>query len=382
MRPASTFDVKEFSLANMFGLEAAYTLAVHQTFKAALEGTPAELHLEKDHELRLRRDFTLKVPGHEPFSIECKFESYADTLYPEVAQLVRHNNGQRFIEPGWVYKTDAHYMLYVSIVTGRAYLMPRHRVLAVQVLLLRDILTQSTNFDCPAALNATINGPSGGVGAVPRVGLGLGLLIENIIEAYKQKFGTDGLFCFDLAPGLKDLRQCLLEKSPLPVLKGVSQRALEGATNLLVSQKSNRTLLPETPISELPEAISSSKVVLEDGLSTESLGPLCYPFFVRSLALRTYTRQGVSMAREAEGTYLTAGKFSELNNQSFFVKAPVVGNTCGTHAGQPVSRWKLHHRTPAQLATILKGAPDAKSLSWDYLDKVARLAEQPAPAFC
>lgn len=195
--------------------EDLLTLVAHEGLRRHL---PASLSVTplKTFEEQKRGDFRLQNDKGLSQHVECKFEDYPDTWFPEVAQYVKRAtadaDGQ--IELGWCFKSSATWLLYVSPVTGLAVLVDRERVLNIQMALLQALLLLSTPLDIPVMLNAALNPSAKGSQTMSRAGIGLGLDWRMILRRYGELHGTEGLALLDFRPELRALQQACTDNLP------------------------------------------------------------------------------------------------------------------------------------------------------------------------
>lgn len=185
--------------------EDALTRAALLTLEAFF-GKAARVRTLEGFEAQRQGDFAVTLPGGKRLTVEAKFEDYPNTWFTEVLQLVAGTGGAPGrIEPGWVYKTPAHLLLYTSTVTGVAVLVPRREILEIQVGALHALMLASRELEVPLMLNATLNPASGG--GFSRAGVGLGLLRKQLVARYLERCGTRGLFLLDARQALRAMQQ-------------------------------------------------------------------------------------------------------------------------------------------------------------------------------
>ena len=353
--------------------EDVLTLSLLQAVNQAFAGTGATLAPEHDYERRLRQDFVLTLPTGEQLTVEAKFEDYAASLFAEVAQLVVRRDGARAIERGWIYKTTAQYLLYVSPVSGLATLIPRARALELQVLLLQDLLLESADYDVPVMLNAALNaGARGEAIPMPRAGIGLGLLRQNILRAYQCHYGDVGLFQFDLSSSLSALKSHFLGSHPLENGPALSPSLVKWAQDKLLSEP--RQGVPGlVALSDLVGHLCSCPLVRDNQLSCAPIAPNCYKFFVNAAAAQMNSGQVWLFPH-------VAGRYQVQPGVAVDVKRPLPSKASPVHQGQLLPRARVQHRTPAQLAQLTHVPADLNDRRWAYLDKLNAL--EPAEPLC
>ena len=354
--------------------EDVLTLAILRTVEKAFKGTGAELLPELDNVHRLKRDFVLRLDDIISFSIEGKYEDYSVSWFPEVAQLVCRGNSKEVV-PGWIYKTTADFLLYLSPVSGVMTLIPRLRALEIQERLLEDVLLSTRAFDHPCLLNAALNPaeklPNGKTSdiAMARAGIGLGLLRSNILTAYSLLYGNEGLLHIDMRPTLQVLKDHFT---------GVKQRAeLPELTADLTQWAQTKVLqedVPEgttfTPLSDLPALLSNSDLLYAISARTSALAPTAYKFFINCVGARMCTGQ-TWLSQYVPGTYQIK------DGPQMEVAEPLPSSTKMSRDGQDVSRARAQYRTPSQLKELVQvGLPKEERMVQrrEYLENARSLA--------
>lgn len=347
---------QNLSWAAMKSKEDALTLALLENMNQAFGVNGGRLRAELDVRRRLSQDFVLVLPTGEQVTIEVKFEDYPLSLFPEVLQLVVRQDGTRLLEPGWVYKTTAQFLLYVSPVSGRAVLVSRQRVLQLQVHILQDVLLQSARYDHPALLNAALNPPEKGRTGISRAGIGLGLLLTNVLDAYRLHYGQDGLYEFDVTPALQEL------KARLSTQTGHSPYLVSWAAEKLLSEPFARRPGLIEP-AELGWMLALNPNVNQGLVSNEPLPPLAYAFFKRAACAGLASGQD----RLFSGV---AGDYRTATGQVLAIGTPENSKLGVRHKGRKLTRDALQRRTPAELSALLEQDESLTIKRHAYLDKV------------
>lgn len=195
--------------------EDALTLVASQALKRHF-GSAVQVRVLQGPGGQARGDFLVVYPGGAEVTIECKFEDYPLTWFLEPLQLTTRQSvsGKTMhIEEGWVYKSPAHFLLYVSTVTGLTVLIPRRRVLEIQVQMLQALMLTSSGLDVPLPLNAALNPVPGKPLLFNRAGVGYALLSECVLSRYVTLYGLDGLFFLDARAELLSLKEALADKA-------------------------------------------------------------------------------------------------------------------------------------------------------------------------
>lgn len=196
--------------------EDALTLAVLKALSRYF-GPSAKVRALGTIQGQARGDFLVVLPDGTEVTIEGKFEDYPATWFLEPLQLtsrVSHGGRTLHIEEGWVYKSPAHFLLYVSTVTGLAVLVPRRRVLEIQVPMLQALMLASRDLDVPLLLNGALNPVQGRPSEFNRAGVGYALLRDLVLKRYLQLYGQEGLHILSMRNELADLKNALLGDVP------------------------------------------------------------------------------------------------------------------------------------------------------------------------
>lgn len=324
--------------------EDALTLVAHAALRRYF-GPKVRVVELTSREAQKQGDFRVELPDGSACFIECKFEDYPDTWFPEVLQYVVRAapNGEvaRRLEEGWVYKTTAHLLLYVSPVTGLAVLAPRKQVLDIQMAFLQAVLLSSRTLEVPQLLNAALNKHGDGI---DRAGIGLGLLRDMVLLRFVAQHGTQGLHVMDYRPELTRLQETfrpttaglknwaetkvLSEDLALPLVPGLTwtQAALDGSPS---------------PLHVLGRLGLSDQPISNDGFR-----------FFQAAGEQCVTGQP-GLARHAAGTYTKrAGTFS-AGNGTQVVRAPVPSTDFAPGARGRGSVKSLQRRLGANFAGML-----------------------------
>jgi len=286
------------------------TAALHRYF-----GPEAQVVELTSREAQKQGDFLVELPDGSACFIECKFEDYPDSWFPEVLQYIVRPEARgefaRRIEEGWVYKATAHLLLYVSTVTGLAVLVPRRQVLDIQVAFLQAVLLASRTLEVPQLLNAALNKSKDGI---DRAGIGLGLLRDVVLGRYVAQHGAQGVHLMDFRPELARLQETFVPTS----------RALQGwaATKVL----SEPLALPAVPgLAWTPEPLEDEPNPLHAlgslALSTQPISNDGFRFF-QAAGEQCATGQ-TWLAPAAAGLYAKRDGTFSAGNGVMEVRAPV-----------------------------------------------------------
>ena len=325
--------------------EDALTLAASVALKRFF-GSSVAVHELTTFESQKTGDFLLRFKDGRELRVECKFEDYADTWFPEVTQLVlpKHPSGResRRIEEGWVYKSPAHLLLYVSTVTGMAVLVARKRILDIQVPMVQALLLASRHLQVPQLLNAALNPAPGG--GVSRAGVGLGLLKSLVIQRYLDLYGAQSVFCLDMGPELAQLKEAYRPTSK-SLTYWLANRVLSEPLQPLPGLGMVETLGddPTNPLLGLePQQLSTERITSEG-----------FRFFQYATAERCASGQADLLAHVAGVYAKRPGTFSE--GQAFIeVNPPVSSKEFKPGTKGQGSVHGLQRRFASDLESLLK----------------------------
>lgn len=304
----------------------------------ALEGTGAKFLKQTDEIERLTHDWVLVLKDGTRLTIEGKIEDYALSLFPELAQIVIPRNGARRIEFGWAYKTTADFMLYLSPVSGVVTLLPRKRTIQQQILLARDVLVQTADYDIPCLLNAALNPEAPGSRRMSRAGIGIGLLRTNILRAYVLSYGSEGLYQFDVSAELRALQKLLASADNVkpPVAKWAENKLMSEPVEILDHQAT---------FSLLPSLLEVSPLVLSGELHAPAVAARGYDFFRRAVSACVASGQ-TWLFEDVPGVYV------DKDNTAFHLISPLSSGIGPAKDGQFVRRKDVQSRSDEQLKRI------------------------------
>lgn len=368
--PAAEQITQDLSWSAQKSKEDVLTFSLLEALNYEFLGTGALLTPELHHDRRLKQDFVLTLPSGQEYTLEAKFEDYPDSLFPEVAQLVLRPGNVRLIEPGWIYKTTAHYLVYISTKSGIGTLIPRERALRLQEFMVQDVLLRSGHYEIPVMLNAALNASTTGAAiAMPRAGIGLGLLRSNILSAYRAHYGEEGLYQFDLSDSLRALKLHLTGERPIPNGPLATAALRTWAEKTLMTQPHGITK-GLVSLEELPGRLAADMAGGAGALSCKPIVPICYGFFLNAIAARMSSGQHW-LFQHVEGTYRAAG------GEIIDVKVPIDSKVKPQLDGIMKSRPRVQARTLIDLKLLGLPVENLAAMSLAYLQKVNGLLRTP-----
>lgn len=336
--------------------EEKLTSATVEALNTRFKGVGVTVAIETDEVKRLTHDLVIALPNGARVTVECKYEDYAETWFPEVAQLIVGPEGRRS-ELGWVYKTTAHLMLYVSTTTGAATFVARERVLNIQVALLQACLLESADYKVPIMLNAELNGAnSSGPLVLTRAGVGLGLLIRNVLTGYRAKYGRNGLIHMNIRKELLSLKTSLLsERSDLG----------DWAMDKLLADPFEMQGAPasaEGLVEGLTECVN---------LSTEPIPRAGFLFFERAMMVQTVSGQS-SLLR------LVSGNYETVKGLTYRMPNPLPSSVLPSFNGREIGARELQKQWNTNVSELLavKSKDYLQDRRYQYLQNLGRQAER------